>query len=220
MGRHIFAKVSSGWARAWDGSDRSLGHWQCPLSLPDRRGVPRSSSAGRNWNKCSGSASLKASGAAPAPLPEPDGTDWKPQHLHKPDVPGGMGAPPGPRGSPGLPEPSTAGSPLPPSPCSASLCFASRLSPRSPRGFPAPLPLPKILREPGSAARAQGKELPAPARAQQAPPCPSLTKVRHSKCQLPPAPDVLHYFCEQVLYIKKIPRKKKGSVLYSGFVFD
>lgn len=85
VGRHIFAKVGSvpcwwGAAAGWGGSSGGVA-WGSPSPFLTAPISSRSSSAGRNWNKCSGSASPKGPAGAQellllSLLPEPDGTSY------------------------------------------------------------------------------------------------------------------------------------------------
>lgn len=213
MGRHIFAKVSSGMGPGlgWQGqSPRAPGSVPRPALTPTVSPGPAAPAGTGTSARDPPHLRRAGPGAAAAPLPEPDGTDWKPQHLHKPDVPGGMGAPPR---SPGR----------------------AQRAPRSPQAPAAPPPLriaplpvqtPRVSRSPPTSKNppGAGKRCPCPGGAASPTPSPAGPALplfnQSSSFQTPAPPDVLHYFCEQVLYKKKTTGKKKGSILYSGFVFD
>lgn len=174
--------------------------------------MPRSSSAGRNWNKCSGSASLKAGGPGPPPPRCPSRTvpTGSLSTCIDPTCLEGGGSPPAPPGPPGRAQRG------PRSPRSAS----SALHRAPPRAVPAGFPL--LWRSQKSSGSREALPVPGGGAASpQAEPSrsrPALsTKVRHSKRQLPPT------FCTIFVnrfYIKKnekqTKKKKKAAFCTVG----
>lgn len=205
VGRHIFAKVSWGGGRGaggagthpWDPGQRP----PCPLTAAVSPGPAAPAGTGTSARD---PPHLRR-GPPPPRCPSRTVPTGSLSTCTDPTCLEG-GSPPAPLGSPGPPK--------------RLLRFASRPSPRTPAGFPLPWRSQKssgsreALPVPGGGA---ASPTPSPA----GPALPLSTKVCHSKRQLPPAPTFCTIFVNR-FYIKKkkYGKKKKGSVLYSGFVFD
>lgn len=192
------------------------GPWGSPSPCLTALISSRSSSVGRNWNKCLGSASPKGLAGARellllSLLPEPDGTSYwnQIQHLHKPYVPGGIRSHSHPWAPLGREALATGRAQRtvprfpPKSRCSPSAALTHpafalcRLPlPHSTDRSP-PARSPPLAKSPPGVAAQQGKvacadqeplpALPEPSRREGRPgPAPLQPKFCHSKCQPPP----------------------------------
>lgn len=202
VGRHIFAKVSSGWdgvgmavTEPWEPGQRPSLTAAVPPGAAAPAGTGTSARDPPHLRRAGRRRSRRAARAAQYRL---EATALAQTRCAWRD-----------RSSPGLPGilgPSTAESPLPQAPAAPPpLCIAP--SPRSPAGSPLPS---RSKIPPGAGERcpclwgAAASPTPSPA----GPPCPSSTKVHHSKRQLPPM------FCTIFVnrfYIKKKTKKTRKN---------